>query len=97
MTKLLEQAFAAASALPENDQDFLAEMILHETAQEAGFDEKIAATAHLLEPLAEEAMAEHRAGITVELDDVLDDLENKQGILQEAGRAPAVRAIARVA
>ena len=97
MTKLLQQLFERASALPEHDQDFLAEMMLDAIAQDKEFDAKIAATAHLLEPLAEEALAEHRVGLSVDLDDVLDEIENKQGVSQEAGRASAVGAIARAA
>ncbi len=97
MTKLLEQAFARASALPEHDQDFLAEMVLDEIAQEEGFDAKIEATAHLLEPLAGEALAEHRAGRSVDLDEAFDEIKNKRGVSQEVGFASATGAIARAA
>ncbi len=97
MTKLLEQLFERASALPEHDQDFLAEMMLAELAGEETFDAKLSATAHLLEPLAEQAKEEYRAGLTVDLDDVLDEIENQQGVSQEAERASAVRAITRAA
>lgn len=96
MTKLLEQAFAVASALPEHDQDFLGEMILDEIAQDRAFDAKISATAHLLEPLAEEAVAEHRAGLAVDLDEVLDEIDNQQGVSQEVIRASATSARTRV-
>jgi len=34
MTRLLEKAFEAASKLPEEDQDALAEMLLNEIASE---------------------------------------------------------------
>ena len=64
MSALLEQAFAKASELPDEQQDLLAHWLLAELEAEDAFDRKIAATAHTLTKLAEEAMAEHRAGLT---------------------------------
>lgn len=64
MTKSLEAAFKAASGLPEEEQDSLAAAILAELA----FDAAIASRPDVLERLADEALAEHRAGRTLPLD-----------------------------
>lgn len=68
MTKLLEQAFAEAAKLPEDDQDALAQAVLAELASERRWDELFAVSADVLSELAEEALAEHRAGRTKPLD-----------------------------
>ena len=77
MTQLLQRAFEQAAALPEDDQDFLAEMILDEIAQDQTFDELLASPRSLkvLEKLAAEAMAEHRAGLTMDLDETFEEME----------------------
>jgi hypothetical protein len=67
MTKLLEQAFAEAAKLPEEEQDRIAAQLLQELADEAGWDASFAASSSLLERLAEEALEEYRAGRTEEL------------------------------
>jgi hypothetical protein len=68
VTELLEQAFAEAAKLPTAEQDLLASRLLAEIAVEDGFDRAISATSDKLAKLAEEALAEHRAGLTEELD-----------------------------
>lgn len=68
MTQLLEQAFAAAARLPAEDQDALARTLLRELASERGIDERLAATPDAIARLADEALAEHRAGRTEPLD-----------------------------
>jgi len=68
MTKLLEEAFAEAAKLPDNDQDALAQAVLAELASERRWDELFAASSDVLSDLAEEALAEHRAGRTKRLD-----------------------------
>ena len=68
MTKLLEKAFAAASKLPEQEQDALAAVILEELASERRWDQAFADSADLLAQLADQALAEHRAGKTHVLD-----------------------------
>ena len=68
MTTLLEQAFRAAAKLPESEQDVLAARLLAELQEEDDFDRRIAATAHQLASLAEEARTEHHAGLTQALD-----------------------------
>ena len=68
MTELLEKAFTEVSKLPKHEQDSFAEWILEEIAAEHRWEENFAKSQDLLEKLAEEALTEHRAGKTVELD-----------------------------
>ena len=68
MTKLLEDAFAEASKLPEQDHDALAAVILEALASERRWDQAFADSADLLAQLAEQALAEHQAGKTQRLD-----------------------------
>lgn len=68
MTTLLQQAFAEASKLPEPEQEVLAARLLAELADEDEFDRAIADSAHKLIGLADQALAEDRAGLTEALD-----------------------------
>ena len=64
MTKALERAFQEASKLPESEQDALADAIRNEVLGEDDWDGSFSASAEALEKLADEAIAEHRAGRT---------------------------------
>lgn len=64
MTQLLKKAFAKASELPEQDQDAIAEIVLAELASEKRWNDLFAKSQDLLAELAQEALAEHRAGKT---------------------------------
>jgi len=68
MTKLLERAFVEAAKLSPAEQDLLASRVLAELTDEDEFDRAIAASADKLAVLAKEALAEHQAGQTQELD-----------------------------
>ena len=68
MTKALKNAFDAASKLPDKEQDALAAAILEELAADERWEAALAATPGALEQLADEALAEHRAGRTRPLD-----------------------------
>jgi hypothetical protein len=68
MTASLKQAFAEAAKLPAAEQELLASRLLAEIAGEDDFDRAIAQTSHKLTRLANEALAEYRAGLTEELD-----------------------------
>lgn len=68
MRKLLEKAFEEASKLPDEQQDALARTLLEELASERHWDELFASSPDLLRELSEEALREHRAGLTEELD-----------------------------
>ena len=62
MTPSLERTFAEAARLPEDEQDSLAQWILHTLETERRWDEAFANSADALAALADEALAEHRAG-----------------------------------
>jgi hypothetical protein len=68
MTKLLEKAQAEVAALPPDQQDDVARWRLAELAYERRWDESIARSQTGLERLADEAVAEHRAGRSTPLD-----------------------------
>ena len=68
MTKLLAKAFEEASKLPETEQDVLARVVLDELASERRWEDLFSASPDMLAKLADEALAEHRAGRTKELD-----------------------------
>ena len=68
MTRLLDEAFAAAAELPEAEQNALAIALLSELASEQAIDDAIATRPDVLARLADEALAEHRAGRTEALD-----------------------------
>ena len=64
MTKELEELFKETSGLPEAEQDALAEAIRAEIAAETDWDRSFASSLDVLERLADEAIANHRAGRT---------------------------------
>jgi hypothetical protein len=68
MTDLLEQAIAKLKTRPLSEQDSIAALILEEIEDDNRWDESFARSPDLLAKLAAEAMAEHRAGKTQELD-----------------------------
>ena len=68
MTELLKRAFDAAAKLPPSDQDALAAAVLEEVAVEGLWDAAFARRPAALDKLADEAIAEHRAGRTKALD-----------------------------
>jgi hypothetical protein len=68
MTQLLTKAFEEAAKLPEPDQNTLANWILAELISELQWEKAFAASEDLLAKLADEALVEHRAGRTLELD-----------------------------
>ncbi len=68
MVTRLEQAFARAAELPAPGQELLASRLLAELAAEDDFDRALARSGDKLAHLAAEALDEHRAGLTEELD-----------------------------
>ena len=71
MTELLKKAFDAVSALPPERQNALAEMILAEIEDERRWAEAFAGSQDKLAAMAAEAIAEHRAGKTRSMDEIL--------------------------
>jgi len=72
MTTLLKEAFERASALPPEEQDAVARLLLAELEDEAQWAEAFARSQDALAKLADETLAEFVAGDTEILD--LDDL-----------------------
>ena len=68
MTKALRKPFEAPSRLSEREQDELAAAILEELAADERWESAFAQSQGALERLADEALAEHRAGRTKALD-----------------------------
>ena len=66
MNQLLQKAFDKAAELPKAEQDRLARFLLAELGSERKWAELFARTEseNVLERLADEALAEHRAGET---------------------------------
>jgi hypothetical protein len=68
MTELLEKAIAKLKTRPVSEQDSIAALILEELEDDNRWDESFACSPDLLAKLAAEAMTDHRAGKTQELD-----------------------------
>ncbi|MCL0074381.1 hypothetical protein M1O50_05920 [Dehalococcoidia bacterium] len=64
MTKLLERAVEKTKKLPDSEQDAIAALILEELEDEMRWEKAFARSQDALAKLAQEAMAEHRAGKT---------------------------------
>ncbi len=64
MTQLLEQALSEVAKLPPSEQDALAAILLEELSSEQKWAELFANSQGSLARLADEALAEHRAGKT---------------------------------
>jgi hypothetical protein len=64
MTKLLEKALQEVAKLPANEQDAVATILLEELASEQRWAELFTKSQDKLAKLAEEAIAEYKAGRT---------------------------------
>jgi hypothetical protein len=71
MTELLKIAFDAVSALPPERRDALARLILAEIEDEKKWSDAFERSQDKLAAMASEALAEHRAGKTRPIDEVL--------------------------
>lgn len=68
MTQLLERAFAAASKLPEPEQDAFASLFLAELESDRRWSEAFASSQDQLSSLADEALREFEAEETEPMD-----------------------------
>jgi hypothetical protein len=68
MTALLEKALSKVNALRPEEQDALASLILEEIQSEKRWDELFTGSQGELSRLAEQAIAEYKAGKTTPLD-----------------------------
>jgi cell division inhibitor SulA len=71
MHSSLEQAISRAAALPEDQQQVLASILLEEMASESRWQQAFASSQDVLKRLAEEALEEDRRGETRDLDEIL--------------------------
>jgi hypothetical protein len=71
MTSLLKKAFDAASSLPADRQDAIAKLVLAEIEDERRWDEAFAGSQEKLADMASEAVAEHKAGKTRPMEEIL--------------------------
>lgn len=67
MTELLTRAFQEASKLPNEIQDELAQRLLDDLVGESQWDSTLARSDDQLDRLADKALAEFRAGKTLEM------------------------------
>ena len=68
MTELLRQAIAKINNLSDDEQNAIATIILEELEDEMRWEKAFASSHDILAKLAEDAMAEYKAGKTQELD-----------------------------
>lgn len=68
MTDLLQKAIRELSQLPADEQDAFAAWMLQELRSEQRWNELFARSQDVLAKMADEALAEHRAGRTLLLD-----------------------------
>ncbi len=68
MTNLLECVVEKVKVLPDSEQDAIATLMIEELEDEMRWEKAFARSQDALAKLAQEAMAEHRAGKTKELD-----------------------------
>jgi hypothetical protein len=71
MTTLLQQAFDKVSKLSPDQQDLIARRILDELEDERKWTVSFAESQDMLESMALEAIAEHKAGKTRHMDEIL--------------------------
>lgn len=64
----LQKAFEEAAKLPDNEQEALGQWLLEEMTSEKRWDELFSRSSDKLTALGNEALAEHRAGRTQDLD-----------------------------
>ena len=64
MTQLLDKALSEIAKLPASEQDAVAALVPEELASEERWSASFAESQDLLARLAEEALAEHAAGLT---------------------------------
>jgi methylase of polypeptide subunit release factors len=64
MSKLLDEAYAAAKELPEDEQEALGALLLAETDADRRWDELFAQPSEVIERMADRAVEEFRQGRT---------------------------------
>jgi hypothetical protein len=67
MTELLEKAFAEVAKLPAKEQNEIAQRLLDELLEEEKWEKSFGRSEKKLQYLVEEALNEHRSGLSQEL------------------------------
>ena len=68
MSKLLDEAYAIAKKLPEEDQEAIGAVLLAEIEDNRRWDELLAQPSEVIERMVDRALEHHRLGLTVPLD-----------------------------
>ena len=71
MSSLLDKALEKVTALPPEDQDAIASQILASLADEEAWKTRFTENRDVIRRMAQEALNEDEAGITLPLDDLL--------------------------
>jgi methylase of polypeptide subunit release factors len=72
MTNLLDEAYAAAKELPEEEQEAIGAVLLAEIDADRRWDELFAKPSDVIERMADKALEDYRLGRTLPLDVFLD-------------------------
>jgi hypothetical protein len=68
MSKLLDEAYAAAKELPEEEQEAIGAWLLAEIEDNRRWDELLSQPSAIIERMADQALDAHRLGLTLPLD-----------------------------
>ena len=68
MSKLLDEAYAAAKELPEEEQEALGALLFAEIDSDRRWDELFAQPSDVIEGMADQALEDHRLRRTLPLD-----------------------------
>jgi hypothetical protein len=68
MSNLLDEAYAAAKKLPEEEQEALGALLIAEIEDNRRWDELFAQPSEVIERMADRALEHHRLGLTLPLD-----------------------------
>jgi methylase of polypeptide subunit release factors len=68
MTNLLDEAYAAAKELPEEEQEAIGAVLLAEIDADRRWDELFAKPSDVIERMADKALEDYRLGRTLPLD-----------------------------
>ena len=68
MTNLLDEAYAVAKELPEEEQEAMGALLLAEIDADRHWDELFAQPSDVIERMADQALEDHRQGRTRPLD-----------------------------
>jgi hypothetical protein len=68
MNNLLDEAYAAAKKLPEDEQEMIGAVLLEEIDADRRWEELFAKPSDVIERMADEALEEYRLGRTLPLD-----------------------------